>query len=82
MFKINNLNVSVNDKNILNDLNVELPDGQIHVIMGKNGIGKDKKNNRIKQIKDKTAVVQKSKQHGKKQKADKNRYRIAGERKT
>lgn len=25
MFKINNLNVSVNDKNILNDLNVELP---------------------------------------------------------
>ena len=40
MFKINNLNVSVNDKNILNDLNVELPDGQIHVIMGKNGIGK------------------------------------------
>ena len=40
MFKINNLNVSVNDKNILNNLNVELPDGQIHVIMGKNGIGK------------------------------------------
>ena len=40
MFKINNLSVSVNDKNILNDLNVELPDGQIHVIMGKNGIGK------------------------------------------
>ena len=40
MFKINNLNVSINDKNILNDLNVELPDGQIHVIMGKNGIGK------------------------------------------
>ena len=40
MFKINNLNVSVNDKNILNDLNLEMPDGQIHVIMGKNGIGK------------------------------------------
>ena len=40
MFKISNLYVSVNDKDILNDLSVELSDGQIHVIMGKNGIGK------------------------------------------
>ena len=32
MFKINNLSVSVNDKNILNDLNVELPDGKFMLL--------------------------------------------------
>ena len=38
--KIKNLNVSVEDKKIINDFNLEIKSGEIHVIMGPNGIGK------------------------------------------
>lgn len=40
MLKINNLTVGVLGKNILNNLNLEIPDGEIHAIMGHNGTGK------------------------------------------
>ena len=40
MFKINNLKVSVNDKEILKDFNIEVNPGELHVIMGPNGSGK------------------------------------------
>lgn len=38
--KIENLKVSVNDKQILNNFNLEIKSGEIHVIMGPNGVGK------------------------------------------
>ena len=34
MLKIDNLNVSVDNKNILNGFNLEMEDGSIHVFMG------------------------------------------------
>lgn len=40
MLKINNLCVEVEDKKILNKLNLEVGDDEIHVIMGQNGAGK------------------------------------------
>lgn len=40
MLKIENLNVSVSDKKILNDFNLLIIDGEIHAIMGPNGTGK------------------------------------------
>ena len=40
MFKINNLKVSVNEKEILKDFNIEVKPGELHVIMGPNGSGK------------------------------------------
>ena len=40
MHKIENLNVSVSDKKILNDFNLLINDGEIHAIMGPNGTGK------------------------------------------
>ena len=38
--KINNLNVLVNDKKILNDFNLTINTGEVHAIMGPNGTGK------------------------------------------
>ena len=38
--KINNLSVSINNKDILKDFNLEIKSGEIHVIMGPNGTGK------------------------------------------
>lgn len=38
--KITNLNVSVDDKVIIKDFNLEIKSGEIHVIMGPNGTGK------------------------------------------
>ena len=38
--KIENLNVEIENKKILNDLNLEVKSGEIHVIMGPNGTGK------------------------------------------
>ena len=40
MFKIKNLEVSINDKKIIKDFNIELNPGELHVIMGRNGTGK------------------------------------------
>ena len=40
MLIIKNLNVSVSDKEVLKDFNLEINDGSIHVIMGPNGSGK------------------------------------------
>ncbi len=40
MLKIKNLNVSVEDKLILKNLNLSLGKGQVHAIMGPNGSGK------------------------------------------
>ena len=38
--KIENLTASIDGKNILEDLNIELPAGEVHAIMGPNGSGK------------------------------------------
>ena len=38
--QINNLHASINDKVILNGLNLTLPAGEVHAIMGPNGAGK------------------------------------------
>ncbi len=38
--EINKLNVSVNNKEILNDFNICINSGEIHAIMGPNGVGK------------------------------------------
>ena len=40
ILEIKNLNVSINDKKILNDLNLTINKGEIHAIMGPNGSGK------------------------------------------
>ena len=40
MLKIENLTVKAADKNILNNFNMTINDGEVHVIMGHNGIGK------------------------------------------
>ena len=40
MLKIQNLHASVEEKNILNGLNLEIKPGEVHVIMGPNGAGK------------------------------------------
>lgn len=40
MLKIENLSVQINDKQILNNFNLEITENEIHAIMGPNGIGK------------------------------------------
>ena len=40
MFKINNLTAKVSNKILLENFNLNINDGEIHIIMGKNGIGK------------------------------------------
>lgn len=40
MLKINELTVTINEKRILNNLNLTLNNGEVHVIMGPNGVGK------------------------------------------
>ena len=40
MFKIKNLHVSIDDKKILKDFNIDIKPGELHVIMGPNGSGK------------------------------------------
>ena len=38
--KIENLSASIDEKQILNQLDLELPKGEVHAIMGPNGSGK------------------------------------------
>ena len=40
MLQLQNLSASVNDKTILNGLNLEIKSGEVHAIMGPNGSGK------------------------------------------
>lgn len=40
MLKINNLEVEVENKQIINKLDLNINDGEIHVLMGPNGVGK------------------------------------------
>ena len=40
MLSIKNINVSVSGKEVLNNFNLEINDGSIHVVMGPNGVGK------------------------------------------
>ena len=40
MLEINNLNVGINNKQIIKQLNLKVEPGQFHVIMGRNGTGK------------------------------------------
>ena len=40
MLSIKKLNVQVGDKQILNDFNIDIKEGEIHAIMGPNGTGK------------------------------------------
>ena len=47
MFKIKNLEVSINNKKIIKDFNIELNPGELHVIMGPNGSGKSTLTNTI-----------------------------------
>ena len=38
--KIENLHANIGDRQILKGLNLEVPKGEVHAIMGKNGSGK------------------------------------------
>lgn len=40
MLSIKNISVSVSEKEVLNNFNLEIEDGSIHVVMGPNGVGK------------------------------------------
>ncbi|RPG99656.1 MAG: Fe-S cluster assembly ATPase SufC [Candidatus Pelagibacter sp. TMED118] len=40
MIKIENLKASIDDKDILKGIDLEIPAGEVHVIMGRNGSGK------------------------------------------
>ena len=40
MLELKNLNVKINEKSIINNLNLKINDGEIHVLMGPNGAGK------------------------------------------
>ena len=40
MIKTKKLNVSIGNKEILRDIDIEIPNGEIHAVMGPNGSGK------------------------------------------
>ena len=40
MFKVNDLTAKVEDKTVLKNFNLQINDGEIHILMGRNGIGK------------------------------------------
>lgn len=56
LLSINNLNVSIKKKSILNKLNLEINFGEIHIIMGPNGSGKSTLSAVISGQKDYTVV--------------------------
>ncbi len=39
MLNLDNLSIYVDDKELLSNINLTINDGEIHVFMGKNGIG-------------------------------------------
>ena len=47
MLQLENLKASVNDKKILNGLNLEIKPGEVHAIMGPNGSGKSTLSNTL-----------------------------------
>ena len=47
MFKIKNLDVSIDNKKILKNFNIEIKPGELHVIMGPNGSGKSTLTNTV-----------------------------------
>ena len=40
MLQIKNLNISIDNKEIIKDLNLEIKQGEVHALMGPNGSGK------------------------------------------
>lgn len=40
MLRIENLSIAINDKEILHDINLHIPKGEVHVLYGPNGTGK------------------------------------------
>ena len=40
MFNLDNLNIYINDELLISDLNLQINKGEVHVLMGKNGVGK------------------------------------------
>ena len=40
MLEITDLHVSIGDREVLHDINLTIPDGETHVMMGPNGSGK------------------------------------------
>ena len=40
LLQVKDLHVGVQDKEILNGVNLEIPEGETHVLMGPNGTGK------------------------------------------
>ena len=40
MLNIKDITVTVDGKEILKDFNLDIPDGEIHALMGPNGVGK------------------------------------------
>ena len=40
MIKINNLSVEIEGKQVLNNVNINIPEGEVHLLLGPNGSGK------------------------------------------
>ena len=40
MLEMTNVNLFINEKKLLENINLKINEGEIHVLMGKNGVGK------------------------------------------